>query len=225
MKVTKPIEVSYTYTDDVDTALDYFKDLDAARSPIALDFEAAIHYSPTQLAEYKEKLETETLSFYQALELKQALQATALSHPKHSFPTHLSIGITENTAKVIIITTYEMLHLVLDWLVTTELKQIWHNAPYDFKHIYYHTGSFPKNYEDTAQLAKSILNHVDTWKAKVGLKDLAGEWYGAWGISADHFNVDQIHDEKVLKYAATDGCATMKLWNSINKYLKDQDND
>ena len=112
-----------------------------------------------------------------------------------------------------------MLNRILHWLTNTTVSQIWHNASYDFRQIYYRTGKFPLNYEDTQLLAKGILNHVETFKAKTGLKELAGQWYGAWGISSDNFTIAQMFEEHVLLYAATDACATFKLWNSINSYL------
>ena len=77
----------------------------------------------------------------------------------------------------------------------------------------------PLNYEDTALRAKCILNHVETHQAKVGLKQLAGARYGAWAISPDHFTVDQMYDEKILLYAATDAAATYWLYQSINRYI------
>ena len=87
---------------------------------------------------------------------------------------------------------------------------------YDFKHIYYYTKRFPINYEDTQILAKTLINHVNTFKAKTGLKELAGHMYGSWGISSDNFDLSRMYDEHVLKYAAIDSCATLWLWNYIN---------
>jgi len=40
--------------------------------------------------------------------------------------------------------------------------------------------------------------------------------YGDWGISTDNFNMSQMYDPKVLRYAATDACATFWLWQYIN---------
>lgn len=100
--------------------------------------------------------------------------------------------------------------------------QYWTLTSYDFRQIHYRTGKFPLNYEDSQLKAKCILNHVETHKAKVGLKQLAGANYGDWGISADNFDVSQMYQPHVLKYAATDACATYWLWNSINTYIQEQ---
>ena len=96
---------------------------------------------------------------------------------------------------------------------------------YDFRHLYYHTGKFPTNYEDTQLLAKSIINHVDTFKARTGLKELAGRWYGDWGISSDNFTLDQMYEPHVIRYAAIDACATYQLWNYINEQCDKLDLD
>lgn len=90
---------------------------------------------------------------------------------------------------------------------------------FDFKHIYYHTSQFPRNYEDTALLAKCLLNNVDINLATVGLKELAGKWYGSWSVSPDYFTKEQMYDPSLLLYAATDACATFKLWHSIQNHI------
>lgn len=105
--------------------------------------------------------------------------------------------------------------------VSTTQQQIWHNASFDFRHLYYHTGKMPLNYEDTQLLAKTILNHVEVHKAQTGLKQLAGHKYGAWGLSEDNFTLEHMYDERMLLYAATDSCATYWLWESINRHIKE----
>lgn len=222
MKLKEPIQVTYESTDDFDTARDWLTIIDASDVPyIACDFEAAVKYSPDEIADFKRQLEDENLDFYTRIDLQQRINATPLSHNSHHYPTHISIATSDNFAYVIIIHTFEILHLVLDWLVETEVKQIWHNASYDFQHIYYHTGKFPKDYEDSALLAKTLLNHVETHKAKVGLKELAGEHYGAWAVSADSFTVDQMYEPYMLLYAATDACATCYIWEAMNQHLEE----
>jgi hypothetical protein len=225
MKLPTTIEVTYKSSDNFNIIKNWFKTLDENYTILGLDFEVAVKYSDKELTEIETRLEADNLPFKEKVELRRILSATALSHPSSSFPTHLSIGLSESEARVIIIPTYEILHLVMDWLTTTEIIQVWHNASYDFKHIYYHTNKFPKNYEDTAQLAKSVLNHVEVYKAKVGLKELMSEEYGAWATSASNFKVSEMYEPYMLKYAATDACATIKLWYNITNYLKGQDDD
>lgn len=106
-------------------------------------------------------------------------------------------------------------------LRAVELRLLLNISSFDFRHIYYHTGRMPINYEDTQIFAKCLLNHVDTYKANTGLKELV-TCYGQWGISSDNFTVDRMYDEHVIKYAATDACSTYWLWNSIQEYVTSQ---
>lgn len=94
---------------------------------------------------------------------------------------------------------------------------------YDFRHLYYHTGKFPINYEDSQILAKTLINHVDTFKARTGLKELQGHKYSAWGISSDNFTLAQMNEPHVLHYAAIDAAATYDLWQYLQSQCDDID--
>jgi len=214
----QPIKVTYKSTTSAYTANKWLHSLPDL---IACDFEAAVKYTPAQLTEWQRQLDEEDLPKLERKHLESLLSATALDHPSHVVITHLQIAISETEAYVFILDNKRITDLVLTFLVTTTKKQIWHNASFDFRLIYYFTGKMPINYEDTALRAKCILNHVETYQAKVGLKQLAGPHYGAWAISPDNFTVDQMYDEKNLLYAATDSCCTMWLWNSINRHVKE----
>ena len=155
-----------------------------------------------------------------AIELRAKIAATALDHPSHCVITHCSIAYSEKDAYVFILSNPQITRRVLNFLITTQVKSVLHNASFDFKHIQFNTGSMPLNYEDSAILAKCILNHCDKTKATVGLKELAGKWYGEWAISPDNFDLSQMHDPKVLLYVATDSCATFKLYHSMRTYIE-----
>lgn len=142
-------------------------------------------------------------------------ESTGLGYVGIEELTHFSIAWSPTDAFTIIIDNPIMERIVLKWIIETNTKQIWHNAQFDFKYIEDRTGIFPKDYEDTAQLAKSLLNHVDVYKAKVGLKELMGWKYGDWAISADHFGKELMYTDKVNKYASIDAMATYHLWLDI----------
>jgi hypothetical protein len=133
--------------------------------------------------------------------------------------THCSIAISESESFVFILDNARIRDRILQFLVTTTQKQIWHNASYDFRQIYHHTKKMPINYEDTQIFAKTILNHVEVHQANTGLKQLAGAAYGAWGISEDNFTIEHMYNPTMLLYSATDPCATLWLWNSINRHI------
>lgn len=201
--------------------LQTLREISEHHSLVACDFEAASKYTDTQkelmrlqLADMQEG----TLDYHH---LKQQIDSSGLSHPSLVRITHFSLAISETEAYVVIITNSKMQNILLNWLVTTEVTQIWHNASFDFRLIYYHTRKFPLNYEDTQILAKTLLNHVNNQKSMTGLKHLMGYKYGAWAVSEDNFNQAQMFEEHVLHYAATDACATYALWNEIQDSLKE----
>ncbi len=214
----QPLKVTYKSTNVPYTAIQWLRSLP---DKIACDFEAALKYTPEELTQYKLEL-SESLSKPRTAQLRSILAATALDHPSHVDLTHVSIAISPTEAIVIILDTPKITQLVLNFLVTTDKLQIWHNASFDFKHIYYHTNKFPLNYEDTQLRAKCILNNTDNQASLTGLKHLAGHKYGDWAISADNFDKSQMHEEHVLHYAAIDACATYWLYDSIDKVVENE---
>jgi len=218
-----PINVTYDVARTAFKAEQYIKEI-SKHELFAADFEVAIRYSKKQIEEWKCLLQQETLTKLERVAIQSKLDATALDHPSHCTITHCTISVSDNHSYVFILDNRSITNYVLYFLVTTPIKQVWHNATYDFSKIYYYTGKFPINYEDTQILAKTLINHVNTFKAKTGLKELAGYKYGDWGISADNFTKEQMYDEKVLKYAATDSAATYWLWSYLQKECDDIDN-
>lgn len=212
----QPIIVNYQSTSSAYVANQWLRTLPDL---IACDTEAAIKFTPEQLTAMQAELDT-VPPLRRAIELRAALSATALSHPYYVDLTHVQIAWSESDAYVFILDNKRITNLVLNFLVSTTRTQIWHNATFDMKHIYYHTGKFPPNYEDSSILAKCILNHVDVDQATVGLKELAGKWYGQWAVSPDYFDKSQMYDPDLLLYAATDSCASYKLYQSIRNYCE-----
>lgn len=200
--------------------------LRSIKGPVACDFEVALKYKSKHMQEMKDRYEAikdNDNYFFEAKELYAKIKATALSHPSHCYITHFSFAEAEDNAKVIVINNQKMAKLVLTWLITTNVTQIWHNASFDFKHIYYHTNKFPKNYEDTQIASKCLLNHVETYKANTGLKELMGVYYGKWAVTADYFSRDEIYNKDLIHYAAIDSAATYKLWLSLQEYLQEKE--
>ena len=191
----------------------------------AADFETASKWSRKKSQELlKVKLNLlpeDDAHFDERRRLLQRLEADGLSHPSLTQITHLSIAWSDHEAKVIVCSKEYVRLKVCDFLVETNKKQLWHNATFDFKHILWNTGKLPKNYVDTMLLAKCILNDANQFRNDVRLKSLMAYTYGAWAISKDNFTLDEMWDENMIKYSATDACATYKLYQDI---LKDQNN-
>lgn len=204
--------VYYSYTADAVVAKEM---LDSITSPlVGCDFETASKYTLAEKEQLKEDLLVET-NYIQRKYIQQKIDSDGLSHPSLAQLTHFSIAWSESDAFVFIIDNEAIRDTILNWIITTDKTQIWHNLSFDGKHILYHTKRLPKNYEDTQILAKTLLNHVDVQQALTGLKHLMAYKYGSWAVSADVFELSQMYEESVLKYAATDACATYSLYQDI----------
>lgn len=189
---------------------------------IACDFETASRWTDAEKEEMKQFLaeHDEDIDREEKRQIRQFIESDGLSHPSLTYVTHLSVAWSPTDAFVAVLSTDLHRQRVLRWLATTDRKQIWHNLSFDGKHILYHTGGFPTNYEDTEVLAKTILNHVNTFEAKTGLKHLMGYKAGGnWAVSNDYFNLSEINNTDLIKYAATDSAMTYALWGEIQESL------
>lgn len=216
MKVERSIDVLYQSTNDPETAKVW---LDSLPEVFSADFETAVRHSKEEIEFAKEQMVNPELSRKEQIAYQAIAKSSALGHPSHCTITHCSIATSEKDAYVFIIDDQPIADVVLDFLVNTDKTQVWHNYAYDGRFLMYYAGKNAKNVEDTQIFAKTLVNHVEVFKAATGLKDLAGHWYGDWGISADNFNVSQQYEEHVLKYAAIDACATYKLWSYLNEFV------
>lgn len=218
MHVEHTIKVDYHSTNDAEIASEW---LNSLPDLFSADFETAIWYTKEMIEEAKLKMLDDELSKRERVRYQAIAKATALGHPSHCTITHCSIAFSEKDAYVFIIDGKAIADTVLRFLTETTRKQVWHNYSYDGRFLMYYANKNAINVEDTQILAKTLVNHVDVFKAKTGLKDLMGSWYGDWGISADNFTIEQQYEESVLKYAATDACATYKLWYYLNDFIKE----
>ena len=160
-----------------------------------------------------------------------------LAIPQFNDLTMLTIAWSYTKSIVIVFDTEEIKQLAVEWLITTNVKQIWHNALYDLRIIHYKTGKLPKDIEDTQLLAAVYKNHVDVLKRKVGLKSLAGHLYGRWASEKSTFDLyDNSLNENItenliyngtgdtskynlslIKYAGVDSPATYFIYDKFNK--------
>ena len=217
MQVEYDINVTYEATNDAPEAAKWLADLPDL---FAADFEAAVRYTAEHIEEAKTLMLDTSLPRIDRVRHQAIANASALGHPSHCTITHCSIAASESEGLVFIIDNQEIADVVLDFLTQTEKTQIWHNYCYDGRLLRYYQRKDAKNVEDTQIFAKTLINHVEIFKAKTSLKELAGSWYGDWAISVDNFTVEQQHEPHVLKYAATDACATFKLWGYLNGFVK-----
>ena len=209
--------VTHQQTNDAKEALEWLTSLTVPI--VACDFEAASRYTDEEKEEFKAQLET--ASRLDKHLLQQRIDSSGLSHPSLSRLTHMSLAYSETEAYVFIFDNQEIQDTVLNWIVTTPIKQVWHNLCFDGKHIMHNTGKLPIDYEDSQILAKTLLNHVDNSKSATGLKHLMDYKFGAWAVSSDNFTLVNMYSPELIHYAAIDACATLTLWNEITSFLKD----
>ena len=217
MQVEYSIKVQYQSTNDADVAKLWLEGLPEVFSA---DFETAIRYTKETVDEAKLLMVDKDVPKLDRIAYQAVAKATALGHPSHCTITHCSIAYSESEAYVFIIDGQAIADAVLDFLVGTDRLQVWHNYCYDGRFLMYYEGKGANNIEDTQILAKTLINHVDVLKSSTRLKNLMGAWYGDWGISVDNFTISQQYEEHVLEYAAIDACATYKLWDYLNDFIK-----
>lgn len=217
MEIPGLLKVNYESTSDPKLAETWLKELP---NLFSADFEAAVKYSDQEVLEAKKKADDVNLPKKERIRYQTIAESTPLGHPSHTILTHCSVAWSKKDSYVIVFDSEEMAHVVLDFLTTTDKTQVWHNYGYDGKLIRYFTKKDVKNLEDSQIRAKCLMNHVEVYKADTRLKVLMGADYGEWGIDASLFHVDQKFEEKVLKYSATDACATYFLWEKLNDFTK-----
>ena len=211
-----PIVVNYEYTNNLYKAKQWLNNLPDL---FAADFEVASKFTKKQKEVLKLRLENCYNNEKQRILLQQ-ITSDGLSHPSLTVITHLSVGWTDRDSYVIVCDTEQIRELILNFLITTNKLQLWHNSIFDFKHIKYHTNVIPLNYLDTQLLARSILNDADSFKDRTGLKELMSYAYGSWAVAKESFTLEEMWDENMLRYTATDPCATYKLYQDILEGLE-----
>jgi len=162
-------------------------------------------------------------------------ETTGLRMPFLEDLTMMSIGLSTAKALVIIFKTKEIEQYCLNWLVTTNIKQIYHNSVFDVRYIYNRTGKFPKIFEDSMLLARVYVNNTNKLKNQTGLKVLAGALYSDWASSKESFDLYEDstgytneylvyrgdsdvtkYNRSLIYYAGIDGASTIFVYNKFN---------
>lgn len=214
--ISTTIQVNYEYTNNLYKAKKWLQGLP---NLFAADFEVASKFTAKEKEHIKYKLDNYHLKDESKRILLQQLTSNGLSHPSLTVITHLSVGWSDRDSYVIVCDNPAIRNLVYQFLITTPKQQLWHNAVFDFKHIFYHTGVLPSNYIDTQLLAKSILNDADSFKDRTGLKELMAYAYADWAISKEDFTLEEMWSESMIKYAAIDSPACFRLYQDILESL------
>ena len=190
----------------------------AEREVMSFDIETKGVYTKEERAEALKLLDTE-MSLYNHKLASVAASNSGLSYPSVVHVTHFVFGLSEAHSRILIPANIHEELRIWYWIRDYEGKLLIHNTLYDLKVMYHRIRSLPRNYEDTQLLAKTLTNHCDSWKAKVGLKDLMGSYYNPNWTLFDEYEPDDVRNPSFLMYAAIDGAATFKLWNDLQMHI------
>jgi len=139
-----------------------------------------------------------------------------LTLPHFNHLTMVTIGWNLAKSIVIVFKDKQITDYVLNWLVTTNCRQVYHNSLFDVSHIYHHTGKLPKNIEDTQLLAAVYKNHVNPDKRKSGLKELAKYPYLNWASDKTSFELyvdSSTYVNPNLRYVGSSSLAQQQTYN------------
>ena len=159
-----------------------------------------------------------------------------LTLPQLNQVTMVTLGWSFTKSIVIILDKPELLDYVMNWLVTIDNKQTYHNSLFDVRFILNHTGKLPKNIEDSQLLVAVYKNHVDESKRKSGLKELAKYPYKDWASDKSSFELyvdsssyinpnlhyvgsnptPNIYNLPLVYYCGVDSCATTFVWTKYD---------
>lgn len=185
-----------------------------AETLMAFDIETSGLYSKEQRKEAL-KLLDEDLSLYHHKLVSIVANNSGLSFPSLSKTTHFVFGKSRSHSVVLVPPNHHTEILIWNWLRNYRGKLLIHNSLFDLKVMFHRIGDLPHDYDDTALMVKTLINNSDVWKAKIGLKDLMGEYYSpAWSVF-DSYEPENPLDTNFLDYAAIDGAATYHLHELI----------
>ncbi len=189
---------------------------------MSFDTETRGVYSKEERKEALQWLKDENLP----LDIKQLSLLVAnndgLSYPELTEVTHFVFGTAQDRSTILVCDNPQLEIHIWEWIANYQGMLFIHNTLFDLKIMYHRIKKLPRHFEDTALLAKCLLNDVDNWRAQVGLKELMAQYYDpAWTL-IDEYEPKNLKDPKFLKYAAIDGAATFKLWDDIQQELWDE---
>ena len=210
------IEVSYDYHTTAYSIRKALAEL-SEHTMLSYDCEAQSQYSLEEKAEAKLLLKDsiDDLSPEDIRLCKLVAGSNGLSYPEIVKTTHFIFGTSESHSVILIANDMKTEQIIRDWLVAYTGKLLIHNALFDLKQVYLTTGKFPIDFEDTQLLAKTYLNHTETWKANSGLKHLMAQYYDPRWEHIETYDIVDYKDPDFLRYCAVDGAATWKLYHQL----------
>jgi len=185
---------------------------------LSFDTETRSIYTKEEREEAKEYLKEVNTTDPYYKQARLVANTSGLSYPSIIKTTHFQFSKSKNHSHIFICNSNDLELYIWNTIADYSGKLIVHNAMFDLKICYQRIKKLPKNYVDTALMVKCLINHVDVWKSKIGLKDLMGEYYDPkWALLAEDYEPKNLKDENFIKYCAIDSAATYYLHDLVLK--------
>jgi hypothetical protein len=183
---------------------------------LSFDIETKGLYSKEERKEAL-KLLDEDLELYHRKLVSVVANNSGLSFPSLTRTTHFIFGTSKSHSVILVPPGLHIEILIWNWISKYRGMLLIHNTLFDLKVMYHRVRVFPKHYQDTALMAKTLMNNSDVWKSKVSLKELMGGYYSpAWSLF-DGYEPENPMDPDFISYSAIDGAATYYLYELILK--------
>ena len=220
MVTNKVIDVKYTlYTSSYNIRKQIAKLLERCNI-LAFDVETRSVYDKDERAEAKEYLKDSNPSDSLYKHARVVSESSGLSFPTLVRTTHFIFGESRDTSHVVVCTTPELEMFLWNLVADYKGKLLVHNSLFDLKIMFERAGKLPVNFYDTALMVKCLINHVNIWKAKTGLKVLMGEYYiPKWSLMED-YEPENLKKKDFIIYCAIDGASCFYLYELIQEELK-----
>ena len=210
------IEVTYEVGSTTWSIVKLLKNLEKYEV-LGFDVETAGIYTKNERKAAREELKKEIIAPSLKRQCILIENNSGLSHPSLVKTTHFIFGTSNSTSVVLVTSTTEQELLVWRWVSKQETMFLIHNTLFDLRILHHRVGRFPKNYIDTALLAKCLINNVDNYKSRIGLKVLVGDYYKpAWALF-DEYEPENLMNKAFLEYASIDGAAVYKLYELLKE--------
>lgn len=145
--------------------------------------------------------------------------SSGLSYPSITETTHFIFGLSRDTSKIFICKDHATEMFMWNEIAKYTGTFLIHNSLFDLKVMYERIGKFPAKFIDTALFAKCLINHVDIWKAKTGLKELVGSYFKPEWSMMDDYEPENLKDKDFLSYCGHDGAAGYLIYELILEEL------
>jgi len=167
--------------------------------------------------DYLKDVNTSDSLYKQAMLVKES---SGLSFPSIVNTTHFIFGTSREESHIFVCNNPSIEMFIWEEIAKYEGTLLVHNSLFDLKIMYQRVKKLPKNFIDTSLLVKSMINHVDIWKAKVSLKELMGSYYDPKWVLMEDYEPEDLKNKDFISYCAIDGAATMYLYELILEELE-----